>query len=96
MQYEITNFQYTGKAPALCKGDLRVTVNGIPLFFRGISPCTCFWRSGGFFDDQSGEYVRLPWELDWDTSSCIPKDLAEALIEEFNKQVPPGCCAGCE
>ena len=82
---------YTGEYPNLCRGELRIEINGEELTLSNVL------KSGGacWFDKNWNDYVKHgPWKVDL---GCYPelKEFENEIIEVVNKNVPQGCCGGC-
>lgn len=91
---------YDGKYPNLCGGRLVLGINGIPYTFgykrNDHEP---FWSSGGktgFRGQYNDAYVlKDEWIINVDVLPVEIRKYANEIIEEFNNNVPYGCCGGC-
>lgn len=86
--------EYDGKWPNLCRGNLKITIDGV------------LWDFGCYSLSSGGEILRDddwnmwpeegPWDI-WDWPEGFPDDdlLKEAVLMEINSKIPHGCCGGC-
>ncbi len=101
---------YSGEHPNLCRGTLKLEIDGVEYCFRGYSGDSVnpengdgtfkrFWYSGGACEyDCDGVYYFTKGEWIIDVSK-LPEDLrkyAAEIDEVFNKNVERGCCGGCK
>ncbi len=98
---------YSGEYPNLCRGTLKLEINGVEYCFHEYNDGTNtknedgtykrFWSSGGVceFWGGSGHTSTGEWIID---VFLLPEHLREYATEidvVFNKNVDWGCCGGC-
>ena len=86
--------EYDGKWPNLCRGNLKVTIDGVLWDFGSYS-----LKSGGEIqrDEEWNMWATEgPWDI-WDWPEGFPDDdlLKEVVLMEINSKIPHGCCGGC-
>ena len=98
---------YSGTYPNLCRGILKVKVNGVLYTFGDYDNLdkdnyfSRFWESGGEagIDSDSQSYCYGgPWQVDTYLVDKLPSNFNEIekeLIKCFNDNVEHGCCGGC-
>ena len=91
---------YTGRYPNLCSGILTLKIdNQIVTFGNRDVMFDCFWSSGGscyFTNDFADAHVESgPWIIDIRDLPEKYRKYADEIAEEFNSNVPHGCCGGC-
>ena len=100
----ITKFEYTGKYPNLCSGDLTVEFDsGLTLSFGyAKNAYDRFWGSGGqcyFTNGYRDEHVEEgPWQFRDFSETDLPwyyKTEYQEICDRFQEEVPNGCCGGC-
>lgn len=84
---------YDGKWPNLCRGTLKIKVNGI---FYSLKYAMCSGGSVWFDKDWCDHVESGPWTIDIDEKEypeLIP--YVEEITKVVNENVPQGCCGGC-
>ena len=84
--------KYDGKYPNLCRGTLIVYVNGVKYDFGKNRLYTCGWYE---LVDYEVVFRNGEWAF-YDFPEDFPKEAQIELIEYVNKNIPLGCCGGCE
>ena len=92
-KHKVYNLSYEGPTWCWCRGTLECDIDGKHYRFEP------FWESGGTITcDNEDNYYAI--EGDWLLNkNYIPKgitvEMAEAVIDAMNEQIPKGCCGGC-
>lgn len=95
---------YTGEYPNLCSGILTLKIDGKIIKFghsyKSPEPMLpVFWASGGscgFSNNYSVAHVdEGRWIIDPMNLPMQFRKYADEITEEFNDNVPHGCCGGC-
>lgn len=93
MKHKVDNLEYEGPTWCWCRGTLHCDIDGKHYKFEPL------WESGGTItcdDEGICHAVEGDWLLN---TAYIPKnitvEMAEAVIEAMNDQIPKGCCGGC-
>ena len=103
---EIKFISYDGEYPNLCRGMLKLEINGKEYIFgkeydwvgnkweRLPDRYPAFWTSGGFI---TANYTAVhdEWQLDESELPDELKQYGKQIIEVFNENVDHGCCGGC-
>lgn len=95
---------YSGEYPNLCRGTLKLEIDGVEYCFHGYNDGTNiknedgtykrFWSSGGNCGDYGSCEIE-EWVID---VSLLPEHLRQYAAEidvVFNDNVEWGCCGGC-
>jgi len=83
--------KYTGKYPSLCMGKLTVIIDNKKWKF----PDNCL-SYGGTIDLIDIDYIEWNGWLVDEWPEDFPENLKKKVIKTINKELPKGCCGGCE
>ena len=93
---------YSGQYPALCRGVLRLEIDGIEYSFGWGEECNFrpFIRSGGCARTQNdllnkAEVIKGPWIVEAELLPLEFKPYANEIALEINRNIEQGCCGGC-
>ena len=84
--------KYDGSYPNLCRGDLKVYVDGTLWQF----PDYCLSSGGSVSFTENWQEVVTSGS--WDVSEWpkgFPEELKDAVISAINSEIEQGCCGGC-
>lgn len=94
---------YDGEYPNLCRGTLKVLIDGKPYSFGdGEGDLPHFWCTGGrvsfSIDWGDASVEKGEWESNGIQPSEYPTEVAavlDGLLDIMNANVRNGCCGGC-
>jgi hypothetical protein len=92
MQIEI---EYDGHFPNLCRGTLRVILDGIRYDFGSHALISGGWVLYNS-DTSDIDITRGAWEIRvWPDSFPEDKTIRMLVLDEVNSKIEHGCCGGC-
>lgn len=89
---KLTFVSYDGDYPNLCRGQLILAIDGVPIVFP--SYCLSSGGSVSFDDNWSEEVEQGEWSID-EYPKGFPEELKEEAVCLVNMNIPLGCCGGC-
>ncbi len=97
---------YSGKYPNLCRGTLKLEIDGVEYCFCGDNDGANgksengaykrFWHTFGEYYGDTNPFWSGEWVIDVSTLPEHLRKYAAEIDEVFNKNVERGCCGGCK
>lgn len=84
---------YTGCWPNLCRGILKLEIDGQEICFGNEQQYPKFWQTGGHINNYHAHTGE--WIIDCEKLPEIYKKYAREIDHVFNENIPYGCCGGC-